>query len=145
MCDWILLAQYREFQKAPPVKTRTLLSVCDSEITTHIVFSRIWIGQLFITTGCIVLILPNTVLLLYGQVADRGPRQTNGVVLWIRDDTIGNPPQNTRSWTTGTLYLCCVSSDYMEHRVACPVTVWSTVLRVQWLYGAQCYLIDEVM
>jgi len=39
--------------------------------------------QLFITTDYIVLILPNTVLLLCCQVADTRPRQTDGVLLSI--------------------------------------------------------------
>jgi hypothetical protein len=37
-------------------------------------------SKLLITTYCIVLILPNTVLLLCDQVADIRPRGTDGVL-----------------------------------------------------------------
>jgi hypothetical protein len=70
------------------VTVRAMLSVGNTAIATQIISPE------YEQYSCSVpLVLPNTALFLYDQVADIRPRQTNGVVTTLP----GNPPQCTHS------------------------------------------------
>ena len=87
-----------------------MLSVRDTVIATQKASPE------FEQCSCSVpLVLSNTVLFLYDQVAYIRPRQTNGVVTTLT----GNPPHNTHSLNRMNI---------------------ASVLRVQVLHGVQCTL-----
>jgi len=109
---------------------RAMLSVRDTAIAEQKVSPE------FEQCSCSVpLVLSNTVLFLYDQVADIRPRQTSGVVTTLT----GNPPHNTHSSNPSTLRLCCLFRYCMQYSATCDVLIVQVMYRLR-NTSVQCHV-----